>query len=342
MQSQLSSKLHIIHPSKFITKESFTMKIGLTVGGVILAALLIAPGVAFAQESDDTSSGTTSMVIIEHIAPEEQTMIDLGEEGESQGDIIAFTGSLLDTEGEESGKSSGFCITTDVEEKLSECVWTYHFADGSITVAGTEPDLGADTEIHMPIVGGTGDYTGARGVIHEQHNADLTIFTTTIEIIDSSLLTESIVDYWNSVMTWAEIEEEDQAAWIVLGWDETNWEVEDPTTIPVSETTAWEQLTDEEQAAAISLGYDEASWAEIQARMPEEDVEEFWASQSWDELKYSEMRLWGILGWDAESWEGTTDAPESETKPWDELTEDEQAAATQLGYTDTTWDAIEP
>ncbi len=324
------------------------MKIGLSVCGALLAALLIAPVPGFAQDSDDTSSDTTPWVIIEHISPEQQTTIDLGAEGESQGDMFVFTGSILDTEGEETGTSSGFCVTTSVEEKLSECVWTYHFADGTITVAGTEADLGVDTATQMPIVGGTGGYAGARGVIHEEHNEELTVYTTTIELIDSPLIsesaaiTESIVDYWNSVMVWADIDEADQAAWTVLGWDETNWDNADPTTIPVSETTPWDELTEEEQEAAASLGYAEADWAELQARMPEADADEFWSSLSWDDLKYSEMRLWGILGWDAESWEGTTDAPESDTKPWDELTEEEQEAATQLGYTDETWVVVEP
>lgn len=319
------------------------MKLGLTLAAGALAALLLAPSTGFAQAADDTSDGTTTLVIIEQINPEQQTVIDLGEPGESQGDMIVFTGSLSDPEGTASGKSSGFCITTDVEEKLSECVWTYHFAEGSITIAGTEPDLGANTEIHMPIVGGTGDYAGARGLIHEQHNEDLTIFTTTIELIDDSPALESIVDYWNSDIAWSDISEEEQAAWNVLGWNEMNWDNDDPTTIPASETTAWEGLTEEEQTAATTLGYDEESWAEIQARIPEGDVDEFWIAEQWDDLKYSEKRLWGILGWNAENWVGDdpTIIPASETTAWGELTEEEQAAAAGLGYDEESWTGIQ-
>lgn len=319
------------------------MKLGLTLAASALAALLLAPSTGFAQAADDTSDGTTALVIIEQINPDQQTVIDLGEPGESQGDMIVFTGALSDSEGTANGKSSGFCITTDVEEKLSECVWTYHFAEGSITIAGTEPDLGANTEIHMPIVGGTGDYAGARGLIHEQHNEDLTIFTTTIELLDDSQSTESVVDYWNSDIAWSDISEEEQAAWTVLGWNETNWDSDDPTTIPASETTAWEGLTEEEQAAATTLGYDEASWAEIQARVPEGDVDEFWVAEQWDDLKYSEKRLWGILGWNAENWESDdpTTIPASETTAWSELTEEEQAAAAGLGYDEESWAGIQ-
>jgi len=319
------------------------MKFWLTFVGALLAAPLIAPGVGFAQDIDEAGGGTTSLVIIEQISPEQQTTIDLGDEGVSQGDIIAFTGSLSDEEGTDSGKSSGFCIVTDVEENLSECVWTYHFAEGTITVAGTEPDRGAATEIQMPIVGGTGDYAGARGVIHEQHNEDLTVFTTTIELMDASLSTTSVNDYWLSVESWDELTEEEQAAWGVLGWDEENWISDDPTMIPVSETTPWADLSAEEQEAATALGYDEASWAEIQARIPDGDVDEFWVAQEWGDLKYSEQRLWGLLGWNEENWTGDdpTMIPASETTPWEELTPEEQEAATALGYDEASWAEIQ-
>lgn len=319
------------------------MKLGFTLAVSTLAALLLAPGIGFAQDADDTSNGTTTLVIIEQINPNQQTLIDLGNPGESQGDMIVFTGSLIDLEGITNGKSSGFCITTDVEEKLSECVWSYHFDEGSITIAGTEPDLGANTEIHMPIVGGTGDYVGARGLIHEQHNEDLTVFTTTIELMGDSQLTQSIVDYWNSIMHWSDIAEEEQVAWNVLGWNETNWENDDPTTIPASETTAWNELTAEEQAAATRLGYDATTWAEIQARVPEGDIDAFWVSVKWDDLKYSEKRLWGILGWNAESWESDDPAtiPVSETTAWNKLTKEEQVAAAALGYDEERWTEIQ-
>lgn len=86
---------------------------------------------------------------------------------------------------------------------------------------------------------------------------------------------------------------------------------------------------------------DEAVWASLQARISEGDVEEFWSTQPWNDLKYSECRLFGILGCDEENWEGSTEQPESKTATWDELTTEEQDAATQLGYDQETWDAPE-
>jgi hypothetical protein len=44
------------------------------------------------------------------------------------------------------------------------------------------------------------------------------------------------------------------------------------------------------------------------------------------------------LGWNADSWEGEAKQPASEDKYWKQLSAEEQAAATALGYTKATWD----
>lgn len=345
----------------------------LAISGIAFV-LLSTPRVTFAQESSDKSNaeehlhaGTTSIVIIEHAGPTRSTMIDLGAKGKSQGDMLVYNDVLTDENGTESGMSSGFCVLTQVENTISECVWTYHLADGTITVSGTDTDSAPNVETHIPVVGGTGAYAGARGVVHEVHNEDQTIYTATVEIANNSLLSatgamtetttmtdtasmtetttmtaptraDDVVAYWNSVMHWADIATVDQEAWRVLGWNEKNWESDDPTTIPVTETTAWEDLTSAEQAAATSLGYDEATWLSLQARKPEGDVEKFWSTQQWSDLKYSERRLFGILGWDAKKWASSTDLPASETTTWAKLTTKQRDAATQLGYDQKAWD----
>ncbi len=389
-------------------------RLWLALASILMATILFAPIAAFAQDADvkgtdgdPVYAGLTSLTIIESFSKEQQTNIDLGVKGASQGDILVYTGSLTDENGKKSGMSSGFCITTDSKTALAECVWTYHLADGTITVSGTEPDLGANVEIQMPVVGGTGAYAGARGIIHEQHNEDQTVFTATVEIATASLLTstepmtetesmtstegmtgtegmtkteamtgtegmtqteamtetegttgtESMTQteamtktapsradnpdaYWNSIAHWTDIAKADQAAWNVLGWNETNWENTDPSTIPATDTTTWAELTSDEQTAATTLGYDEASWTTVLPRMPKGDVEKFWNSiATWDDLRYSEKRLWGILGWNAKNW---TANPQPEGKLWAKLTAEQRAAAEQLGYDQKTWDAVAP
>ena len=51
-----------------------------------------------------------------------------------------------------------------------------------------------------------------------------------------------------------------------------------------------------------------------------------------------DKKLWGILGWSQASWEGEDEIPESAEKLWEDITSEEQSAATQLGYTQEKWD----
>ena len=65
--------------------------------------------------------------------------VDLGEAGDSPGDILVFDQPLLNSNQEPIGKNSGFCIRT-LPGKFSECQWTLTFENGTITVAGRESD----------------------------------------------------------------------------------------------------------------------------------------------------------------------------------------------------------
>jgi hypothetical protein len=65
--------------------------------------------------------------------------------------------------------------------------------------------------------------------------------------------------FWDS-FDWADLTNAEQAAWGVLGWDETSWDEE--VNVPASEEADWADLTADEQAAAEDLGYDQAIWDE--------------------------------------------------------------------------------
>jgi hypothetical protein len=108
--------------------------------------------------------------------------IDLGEPGDSPGDMFVFDQPLLDKNKEPLGTNSGFCVRT-LPGQFNECQWTLTMtSDGStITVAGREADKGAST---IPILGGTGIYTGARGVLVTTPNGDKT-FTQVLTITTS-------------------------------------------------------------------------------------------------------------------------------------------------------------
>jgi hypothetical protein len=96
--------------------------------------------------------------------------IDLGEPGDSPGDMLVFDQPLLNSNYEPIGANSGFCIRI-LPGKFSECQWTLTLANGTITVAGREADSGTSM---IPIVGGSGDYLLVGGVMATTPNGDQT------------------------------------------------------------------------------------------------------------------------------------------------------------------------
>lgn len=100
---------------------------------------------------------------------------DLGEPGDSVGDILTFDQPLLDPKGDKIGNNSGVCVRTRVGHSF-QCQWTLSLKDGSIQVAGREFDQGKS---EIAIVGGTGQYAGIRGSMESVNNGDGT-FTQTL------------------------------------------------------------------------------------------------------------------------------------------------------------------
>ena len=102
-------------------------------------------------------------------------VIDIGETGDSPGDILTFDQPLLDEQGSQIGNNSGVCIRTRVAHSF-QCQWTLTLANGSIQVAGREFDQAAS---NITIVGGTGEYAGITGEMKSVNNGDGT-FTQTL------------------------------------------------------------------------------------------------------------------------------------------------------------------
>jgi hypothetical protein len=104
--------------------------------------------------------------------------VDLGPTGDSPGDMFVFDQPLLNEAKENIGSNSGFCIRT-LPGQFNECQWTLTMADGTITVAGREADKGTS---YIPVVGGSGIYTGVRGVLATTPNGDRT-FTQVLTLM---------------------------------------------------------------------------------------------------------------------------------------------------------------
>lgn len=101
--------------------------------------------------------------------------VDIGEPGDSPGDMFVFDQPLLDANGNDIGNNSGVCIRTREGHSL-QCQWTLTMDSGSIQVAGREFDRGASD---IAIAGGTRAYAGIRGYMESVNNDDGT-FTQTL------------------------------------------------------------------------------------------------------------------------------------------------------------------
>jgi ABC-type amino acid transport substrate-binding protein len=102
-------------------------------------------------------------------------VVDVGEPGDSAGDLFVFDQPLLDQHGKDIGNNSGICIRTRVGHSL-QCQWTLTMDNGSIQVAGREFDEGKSD---IAIVGGTRAYSGISGYMESVNNSDGT-FTQTL------------------------------------------------------------------------------------------------------------------------------------------------------------------
>jgi allene oxide cyclase len=151
---------------------------------IALAAVLIfglATG-AFAQEATPTSPEVLPGGIVLRVVEraENDTVIDLGESGDSIGDLLAFGNPVYDPANQTKlGDDQGSCVRTVVGQSW-ECTWTLILPEGQLTVQGPFSDAADST---LAITGGTGAYRDARGqmTLHAR-NAEGTEYDFTYEI----------------------------------------------------------------------------------------------------------------------------------------------------------------
>ncbi len=136
--------------------------LGLAMLAVVIA--LIGYGIdddVFAQDATPVAApavGTTTLVLVERATTD--IVIDLGEEGDSIGDLLAFGNAVYDEGNEnEVGTSQGSCVRT-VPGEAWECTYSVILDEGQLSVAGPFYDAGPSV---FAITGGTGIYSTARG-----------------------------------------------------------------------------------------------------------------------------------------------------------------------------------
>ena len=105
----------------------------------------------------------------------------------------------------------------------------------------------------------------------------------------------------------------------ILGWNEDNWDGEDPE--PASHNKFWDDLTKEEKTVARNLGDNEVKWnGNIVKNLDEYD------DYDWNDLPKYIRENYEILGWNEDNWDGDDPEPASHNKSWEKLTEKEKTA----------------
>ena len=101
------------------------------------------------------------VTVVEHAVSD--AVVDLGPEGDSAGDLLAFANPIYDkANAKKVGRDQGSCVRT-VVGKAWQCSWTTWLGNGSLVVEG--PFYDAKDSV-LAITGGTGAYSSARGVMH--------------------------------------------------------------------------------------------------------------------------------------------------------------------------------
>lgn len=144
-----------------------------------LAGLATAGVLAVPQVVANASTEAETIRLTEKIV--KFTELDVGKRGLSQGDSLVYRGKLL-AGGKVVGSSGGECVSIAPKAAtvgLTHCVYSLRLAGGVVTTQGfydvTKPKAA------FSIVGGTGRYRGASGVLEFTTQSD-TQFALTLRL----------------------------------------------------------------------------------------------------------------------------------------------------------------
>jgi hypothetical protein len=151
-------------------------------GLIVLAACGSWGGRVIAQEgtplTTEAGAGEQTLILIEH--NDSETVVDVGEPGTSVGDMRVWGPNPLYDEADTTdtgARTQGFCVALNAS---FDCVVTetIAFSDGStLELQGFGPGTGPSMRT---IVGGSGAYLGATGVMAVEPTTDLTLWKKTI------------------------------------------------------------------------------------------------------------------------------------------------------------------
>lgn len=116
--------------------------------------------VAFASPAAPAAAAPAKFTVVERAVAE--TTLHRGTADDALGDEIVFANPLYDAQNRvEVGASRGFCLRVELGRHW-QCSFTLSLREGSLVIEGDYPDEG---DAEFAIVGGTGRYVAARGVL---------------------------------------------------------------------------------------------------------------------------------------------------------------------------------
>jgi hypothetical protein len=129
---------------------------------IALAFSILATGVALIAVVIGEEDSRSFDAVILADRGEDEFESDLGMRGDSAGDVLGWI-NPIERDGDASGEQLSLCTRTtgDEEESTLACTLTLKFDEGSIVSEGLF-DTARDEE-ELAILGGTGEYEGARG-----------------------------------------------------------------------------------------------------------------------------------------------------------------------------------
>lgn len=149
---------------------------------------------------------------------------------------------------------------------------------------------------------------------------------------------------------WDDLAEDARENWTKLGWSGASWNNNGP--LPPSSAARLRELNPEEQAAALCLGYTEATWGQKEPHVPAMSGQvgtslprelRLMKTIDWHAMSHLDQERWAVLGWTQCSWDDDSSysRPETATMDFDKMSPRQQTAARGLGYTQASWDADE-
>mmetsp|Transcript_160268 Transcript_160268/g.283997 ORF Transcript_160268/g.283997 Transcript_160268/m.283997 type:complete len:551 (-) Transcript_160268:42-1694(-) len=182
----------------------------------------------------------------------------------------------------------------------------------------------------IPVVLAAASFDGCRAAAYVDSHVHL-------EVVLQIIRTRERVPSLNK--KWRELAREERRLWRILGWTRTQFDSQPKLENPIW-TCPWETLSTSEIDAARALGWDHEKWSSWDWPLPRH--------VDWEDLGEETRLHLGTLGETCDSWADMFDRTDitgagdgGDGREWNELTEEEAAAASKLGFNDLTFSLLD-